>query len=255
MTILYFTSTGNCLQVAKNVGGTLLSIPQMIKEERYHFEDDVIGLIFPIYGFGLPKIVNRFLEKVSWKADYSFAIGTYGNKPGAAMVNLEKLVHNRGIKFDYMNQLLMVDNFLPVFDIAKQIQKLPEKKTEENLQKIVADIHARKTGAPKTSLMWRGVTVAVQILEGLYMNGEIAQKNFTINEKCTNCGICAKVCPTGNVSVTDKVIFSNACEACLGCVHHCPRNAIHMKRERSSERFRNPEVTLEEIQEANSQKD
>jgi len=253
MIILYFTSTGNSLQVAKNIGGTLLSIPQMIKEERYHFEDDAIGLIFPIYGFGLPKIVQRFLEKVSWKADYSFAIGTYGNKPGATMVNLEKFVHNRGIKFDYMAEILMVDNFLPGFEMAKEIQKLPEKKTEENLQQIVTDIHVRKTLEPKTTLMWRGLTVVVKVLEGLYMNGEIAQKYFTINDKCINCGICAKVCPTGNISVTDKVIFADSCEACLACVHHCPRNAIHMKRERSSERFRNAEVTLREIQEANCQ--
>ena len=33
MTILYFTATGNSLAVAKRLGGTLLSIPQLIRED------------------------------------------------------------------------------------------------------------------------------------------------------------------------------------------------------------------------------
>ncbi|SPW87228.1 Uncharacterised protein [Enterococcus faecium] len=34
MTILYFTATGNSLYVAKRLGGKLISIPQMIKENN-----------------------------------------------------------------------------------------------------------------------------------------------------------------------------------------------------------------------------
>ena len=44
MTILYFTATGNSLYVAKRLGGKLISIPQMIKENKYEFSDERIGL-------------------------------------------------------------------------------------------------------------------------------------------------------------------------------------------------------------------
>ncbi|CAG4707272.1 Uncharacterised protein (plasmid) [Enterococcus faecalis] len=43
MTILYFTATGNSLYVAKRLGGKLISIPQMIKENKYEFSDERIG--------------------------------------------------------------------------------------------------------------------------------------------------------------------------------------------------------------------
>lgn len=34
MTICYFTATGNSLYVAKRIGGTLLSIPKLMKENE-----------------------------------------------------------------------------------------------------------------------------------------------------------------------------------------------------------------------------
>ena len=40
MTILYFTATGNSLSVAKAVGGTLKSIPQLVENKEYIVEDD-----------------------------------------------------------------------------------------------------------------------------------------------------------------------------------------------------------------------
>jgi ferredoxin len=252
MTILYFTATGNSLQVAKWIGGTPLSIPQMVRKTTYDFADDDIGVIFPIYGFGLPKIVKNFLEKIGIVAKYTFAVGTYGNVPGAVMFNLAKLAAKRGLKFDYMTSLLMADNYLPGFDMGKETLRLSEKKTFENLNKIVSDIHVHKTNIPAASISQRAMTAVIQGMQGYFINGKTAQ-GYIVDNQCTHCGICAKVCPTGNITVTDKVIFSNRCEVCLGCVHNCPSNAIHLKNEKSAARFRNADVTLKEIQEANCQ--
>ncbi|MDR1530625.1 MAG: 4Fe-4S ferredoxin, partial [Clostridiales bacterium] len=79
MTIFYFTSTGNSLSVAKRIGGNLISIPQIIDDAETHYKDDVIGVLFPIYSLAAPRMVRRFLEKVKLEADYTFAVGTYGN--------------------------------------------------------------------------------------------------------------------------------------------------------------------------------
>jgi Protein involved in ribonucleotide reduction len=61
MKVFYFTATGNSLYVAKRIGGKLYSIPQMIKEHKYEFEDDAIGFVFPCYVFGLPRLVRDFV--------------------------------------------------------------------------------------------------------------------------------------------------------------------------------------------------
>ena len=64
--ILYFTGTGNCLYVARQLAGEnaeLLSIPQMVKRGKYEFEADEIGLVYPIYGHMPPYMVREFIKR------------------------------------------------------------------------------------------------------------------------------------------------------------------------------------------------
>ena len=67
MKVLYFTGTGNSLYVAKGIGGDIYSIPQMIKEGKYEFEDEAIGFVYPCYGFGMAKIITDFIKKSKFK--------------------------------------------------------------------------------------------------------------------------------------------------------------------------------------------
>jgi len=256
MTIFYFTSTGNCLSVAKKIGSgnaKLISIPQVIGKPGLSFAEDVIGVIFPIYGFGLPKMVKSFLETAKLQGSYMFSIGTYGNLPGACMMNVQKLARQHGYKFDYAESLLMVDNYLPGFDISNQTAKLPKKRVDENLARIIMDIQNRKTLEVKAGFGWRITTALLKGGEKLLLNSKQGQR-YEINQDCNKCGTCAKVCPAGNISVTDKVIFADQCEGCLGCVHLCPKNAIHMKNEKNAVRWLNPDVSLIEMITANSRK-
>jgi NAD-dependent SIR2 family protein deacetylase len=131
--------------LAKRIGGNLISVPQVVDAPETHYKDDAIGVVFPVYGNAPPRMVRRFLEKAKLEADYLFAIGTYGNLPGACMYNLQKNAEKRGFRFDYLNGLLTVDNFLPVFEIDAQIAKLPKKRIEEMTASIVEDIQNRNT--------------------------------------------------------------------------------------------------------------
>ncbi len=253
MTILYFTSTGNSLAVAKQIGGELLSIPQMIKEQRYDFEDDEIGIIVPVYAFDVPKIVKDYLEKVNIKAQYTFAIATCGGMDGATLPHLSKLFTNKGINLDYFASIKMIDNYLPFYDMSnidKQAEKL---NIDESIKAIANDIIARKTKKAKPALIARGFVKVLGPVLALQFDGSTAQKAFTVNKRCTLCGVCQKVCPTKNITVTNEVKFGKNCSVCLGCLHHCPTNAIHMKQEKSGARYINKNVTLNEIINANSQ--
>lgn len=43
MKIFYFTGTGNSLYVAQQLGGELLSIPQVMKDDRIEIQDEAVG--------------------------------------------------------------------------------------------------------------------------------------------------------------------------------------------------------------------
>lgn len=132
MQVFYFTATGNSLYVAKRIGSELYSIPQMLKEGKSEFEDEVIGFVFPCYGLGVPRIVIDFIQKSKFKSKYFFAIMTYGNMSAAGLRHMEQIGSEAGIKFDYTNEILMIDNYLPIFKIEDQIKKRVQKKLKKN---------------------------------------------------------------------------------------------------------------------------
>ena len=48
----------------------------------------------------------------------------------------------------------------------------------------------------------------------------------TVNKKCTSCGLCAKECPTGAISLDDpKITDNDKCISCMHCVAVCPKKA------------------------------
>ena len=79
--IFYFSATGNSLYIARQLGGdeaTLLSISQEIHNEHPDYEAEEIGFVCPVYCFIPPAIVQDFIARSSFKADYFFTVGTYG---------------------------------------------------------------------------------------------------------------------------------------------------------------------------------
>lgn len=252
MITFYFSATGNSLYVAKRIGGELLSIPQMLKVGKCEFEDEVIGFVFPCYGFGLPRMVVDFLQKSKFKAEYVFAIMTYGNKAASGLKHMEKVGSEAGIHFDYTNEILMVDNYLPLFKIEDQLKKENSKKIEENLDQIVSDIESRRR-----KLTRKGVVSAVfsKLIHDLFAKKQFdaGDKKFVIQNNCNSCKVCEKVCPKANIKIGVKPEFLHRCDGCYACIHHCPQNAIHLKSERSNARFINRNVKLQELIDANNQ--
>jgi len=52
-------------------------------------------------------------------------------------------------------------------------------------------------------------------------------------EKCTGCGICIDVCPTGAIEVNQQaVVNEEACNGCAVCVSECPNEAIIIARKK-----------------------
>jgi len=246
MKTFYFTATGNNLYVAKRFGGTNYSIPQLLKENQFEFEDEKIGIIFPIYSGSVPKIVEEFLNKAKLTSKYIFAIGTYGAFSGGAMSHILEIGEKNNIQFSYINTLLMVDNYLPGFDMIKQLEKEPKKNIEENLVRIINDVEHRKDYVKKSSALG-GIMrfVASKIVNNHF------QEKFYVESSCNGCKTCEKVCPVNNIKVNDLPTFDNNCHQCLACIQNCPQNAIHLKGEKSSARFRNNNVELKDIIEAN----
>ena len=152
--ILYFTGTGNCLYVARELADEhteLLSIPQLVKQGRYTFEADEIGIVYPVYGHMPPNMVREFIKKARLEAGYKFAILTYGNRKCSSVEIWDDVSRKAGCPFDYITTMIMVDNWLPNFDMNEQIKI--DKHIPESLERIRTDLAAqRRWHEPVTEL-------------------------------------------------------------------------------------------------------
>ncbi|MBP7459841.1 MAG: EFR1 family ferrodoxin [Candidatus Delongbacteria bacterium] len=257
MKVLYFTATGNSLYVAKRLAdrqgvgeqGELLSIPRLMKMGVTSLEDDRIGIVCPCYFLGTPDIVMEFLRKVRLRASYIFAVMTYGGFPGEGVGHLVRMAERAGIRIDYSNQILMVDNYLPMFDIAREIREEPNKHSEEHLESILHDIRNTRRSHPARNPIMRVISFFALKSKEWMMGGKC--RNFWITEACNGCGICVEVCPVDNIRLDPQPVFNDGCIYCMACINLCPINAIQSKRQKSKDRFMNRNVTLGEIKEAN----
>ncbi|WP_026670505.1 EFR1 family ferrodoxin [Butyrivibrio sp. AE3006] len=245
MTVLYFSSTGNCLYIAKRIGGRLLSIPECIREENYHIEDSEVGLVFPVYGLCVPPFIVEFLEKTSIRTSYLFAVATYGFFPGAVCGQLSKIRTKDGRCFDYINRLKMAENCITFSDMAKQ--KGDSKKQQSQIDELLADIteHKRyiREDSPFKKLMTKNHLKNYEFETGVGITDMLS-----VSADCTGCGTCACLCPMQNISIIGGApIFDSNCISCGACLQNCPRNAIHHQKEKSSARYRNPHIGLEEL--------
>ena len=267
--ILYFTGTGNCLYVARQLGGgdaELLSIPQLMKQKTIEIDADEIGLVYPIYGHMPPNIVRQFIKKARLRADYKYAILTYGNRKCNAVEIWDDISREAGSPFDYINTLIMVDNWLPNFDMNEQM--LIDKHIPENLEIISADIAGRKRWHAPVSQEERMQHQEFLARTGIDPDtGFMLQSEdyFTVTDACIGCGACVSVCPKGNYNLTSQgVKTAGNCEFCFACIQNCPQKAIQfIKNEndaflRNGEknpnaRYRNEHISLMDIKRANSQ--
>lgn len=257
--VFYFTATGNSLFVARQFSDSPISIPQELKKKDLTYEADEIGIVCPDYAGAIPKIVREFVQKASFKAPYMFSVITFGN----ACVNVaeywDEFCQGQGVKMNYVRPILMVDNYLPVFDMNEQMKI--DKHVDESLAKLLEDVGAQKNYVQAADLGFFNKDM-LKGMQDQHFSMTADRLLELKKDRCVECMTCEKVCPHKNFRLSaDRLEFSGKCEFCLACVHACPQKALTLKSanpqwpgERNPEaRYRNPNVSLMDIIKSNRQ--
>ena len=249
-----------------NAETTLLSIPQLVKQGKYDFEADEIGIVYPIYGHMPPYMVRQFIQKARLKADYKFAVLTFGARKCNAVELWDEAARKAGHTFDYITTMIMVDNWLPNFDMNEQMKL--DKHIPESLQRINADLAARRRWHEPVTEEERRMHAGFMAYTGLDPEKGFVMKSekyFRVTDRCVDCGICTYVCPRGNYALTSRGVKAEGdCEFCFACIHNCPQKAIqfaHLPDDpllargevNPDARYRNEHISLYDLKAANNQ--
>ncbi len=241
MKLLVFSATGNSLYVAKRIqkemDAEILSIPQLYHQKKWQIEDEVVGIVLPIYALEIPALVDEYLKQVQIKADYIFAVFTHA----LFAFETQALIHRYSFEVDATFQIKMPNNYLPVFDMKKTNQK---KIKDISIHSILESIQTKMKHQRKSEIKFL-LGNGIRKLNPPKFKEE--DRKFTVSKKCTLCGVCKSVCVSNNITIENKVIFHHQCEQCLACIHLCPMKAIHHKSEKNDERYIHPEIESKEI--------
>lgn len=252
--IFYFSGTGNSLKTARDIAAELgdcrvTSIPKVIDKE-VDLSPGCIGLAYPVYMFGMPLIVSKFIKQLKGAKDkYIFAVATCGGKAGNTLGQNNAELKKVGLELSAGFIIKMPGNYTPLYGaipLDKQNKMFDdEKKRAKEIASIVKS--GRRQRIEKDAPLLRGLLSLIYKLASPKI--PLLDKDFWADDKCTSCGICARACPVKNISISDgKPRWLHKCEQCFACLHWCPEEAIQYGKSTSGrKRYRHPDIRLEDI--------
>ena len=231
-------------------------------------ENERLGFVFPVHGWRVPKLVREFIGKMkvqreepdaagnSVSADasgnsasagnsarnlpFTYCVCTAGDSIGLTIENLNEVISQNpslqtlGItKVSSSYSLIMPESYvgLPFMDVDPKEKEIWKKsKSAQELAVICEEIFDRKEGVNrlvKGPIPW----FFTKVVGGFFENVLITDKRFHVEkDKCVKCGICANVCPVGDIKgghgEYPEWLHHKDCLTCFTCYHHCPHHAI-----------------------------
>ncbi len=228
--IFYFSGTGNSMRgaevIAEELGDTEIISMRMDPHEVSAENAEVIGFVFPVYHWTMPAPAVQFVEQLKINPNaYIFVLAMPSFICGISCEKCAGLIEAKGGRIVYGNLVHCVANYATVYPPFPP-PKLMVPRMERRLRQIAGDIAGRKERAyPKAS---RIVKARRDKAMTPYLDVQkYADYPFTVSERCVGCGLCARVCPCGNIELREgKPEFRHHCAQCMACVVNCPQRAI-----------------------------
>ena len=227
-------------------------------------ENERLGFVFPVHGWRVPKLVREFIGKMKVQREepdaernsasaeskassasarnqpFAYCVCTAGDSIGLTIENLNEGISQNpslqalGItKVSSSYSLIMPESYvgLPFMDVDPKEKEIWKKsKSAQELAVICEEIFDRKEGVNrlvKGPIPW----FFTKVVGGFFENVLITDKRFHVEkDKCVKCGICANVCPVGDIKgghgEYPEWLHHKDCLTCFTCYHHCPHHAI-----------------------------
>ena len=261
--IYFFSGTGNSFIVAQDLANgldaKLISVISSMEDAVIDTTAEVIGIVFPIYDFKAPLLIETFIKKLNCTHDaYIFAVCTYGVLPIKTMMKLKKSLGLINKELSGAFTIKMPHSGVGYSEIPIEKQKHMFEAWNRRCPQIIEYVHHRKTGLVEQNntiyyLVLLGILLKMMpslfgMLKSVILHGWDSLA-FVANEQCNSCGLCERICPVNNISMkNDAPVWSDKCINCFACLQWCPEEAINAGViTKKMKRYHHPQVTIKNI--------
>ncbi len=227
--IYWFSGTGNSRFVALSLGALLSESSRRITDGYLPEESDTrLGLVFPIYSWGIPKPVLDFIKALPPRIKEVWVVCTCGDETGAAPAMLRKALGKRDISLRGIWSVTMPNNYvlLPGFNTdPKEVDLKKLSAAPERIREIAGRIKSESWESDYVAGPWP--RLKTRLVYPLFRRWGIIRKLWHVEDSCIGCGKCAASCPMMNITMKmRRPEWGAACVSCLACYHVCPQKAV-----------------------------
>lgn len=239
---VYFSATGTtkkvttalATQLAEMLGAQYqelsFTLPAARGNDLRFGKDDLVVLGTPVYAGRVPNLLLPYIkEKIIGDGALGIPVVLYGNRNfDDALMELRNVMTENG--FHTVSACAMVGehSFSRILGAGRP---------DAADMALVTDL-AEKTA--KLVLMLDAPPAAPVAVEGndpikpyytprdrkgAPIEGFLQAKPVTDMDKCTNCGLCAALCPMGSIDFNDVSQVTGKCIKCCACIKGCPTGA------------------------------
>lgn len=236
---VYYSATGNTKyiinEIAKYIAKRLdisfevydFTLPQNREKIQYFSKDELVIFGTPVYAGRIP---NKLLPAVQtlFKANGALAVPvvTFGNRSyDNALIELRNELENNG--FHTIAAAAFVSEHAFSSKIASNRPDKEDITDIHNFAKALATKVEQMIEIPE-KITVKGIEPIPAYYTPLGIDGKPAvflKAKPKTTDFCTNCKICAKVCPMGSISYETPTNINGICIKCQACVKACPEKA------------------------------
>jgi Fe-S-cluster-containing hydrogenase component 2 len=182
--------------------------------------------------------------------EYLFAVAVNGGQVANTLVQLRKVLANKGKTLSAGWEITMPSNYIPWGGPGPQeLQQKRFEAAKQKLRTIAKHINNQERCPVETGPLWQRLIFSGIAYPMSFPHIHEMDQKFWVDEKCNHCEICQKVCPAGNIRFQDdKPVWNQRCEQCFACLQWCPQEAIQYgKKTPQYERYHHPEITVKDM--------
>lgn len=215
---IIFSPTGGTRRVSdyicKGIGTGSLVTDLCIKAEEFHSPDiateDLSVIAMPVFAGRVPALAVERLNTIKGNGARCVIVAVYGNRAfDDALLEMKDIAIKAGFR------VIAAIGAVAEHSIVRKYGKgRPDADDINTLQQFGKEIAHKIRSNEDSPIKVPGNYPYKKPNKGPYP---------TAGRKCNTCGICAKGCPTGAISLTDiRKVDKQKCISCMKCVAACP---------------------------------
>ncbi|MDR1160650.1 MAG: EFR1 family ferrodoxin [Syntrophomonadaceae bacterium] len=238
---VFFSATGTTEKIATEIGSVIaekLNVPHKCfsftlpsaREKILSFSaDDLVVFATPVYAGRVPNVLLKYLNTIVGNGAIAVPVSLYGNRNyDDALIELRDILEKDGF------HTIAAAAFIGEHSFSTTLaQDRPDQKDMEIAHAFADQVTAKvKDGTDLDSGSPIHVEGVPDPYRGYYQPRDRKGNSIDIrkvkpltDDTCTNCMICAELCPMGSISYEDVKEFTGICIKCCSCIKNCPINA------------------------------